>query len=838
MATEHGRSLRRRSTFVRSLLVIGTGVLLALLVPPNSLAHASAAGSSPGLGLHPLGATAPTVAASRSLNLSGPTATSSSFKSGPGDTVVVFFSVFGMNRISLTDSSHDTFTSLLNVSQSTPKGANSFWVFAAFNVSKATTKTLTATLSGSSIDSAVGDIDDVTGVGPAPLDVLGAPTNYSTAKDPRNASTSLVASALDLVLSSVGAHDTRTWSATSTDTLLTNAHSAVPGAEMTAAAFSHVAGASGTVWMNATANKGATYWIDGALALKPPSSPVTGSTVTFTESGLPAGHPWYVRLGGALNSSKTSQIGFSEPNGSFAFAVGAISGFTATPGSGLVTVSGSTQSVPISFPPDTDDWPTYLGEVTRDAANYNETALSSATAPNLTELWSSPTGNIQSESVVLNETLYVGGLNGYEYAINASTGAQLWKTYTGQVLQPGCVPFPAGITSSATVAGGMVYVGGGNLSGTGNVSTGYTGWYALNASTGAIAWTVPIGRITQGSYNWASPLIADGYAYIGNASRCDKPLVWGGLIQVSLTSHTVVGFFNTTRGDHNVRGASIWGSPTYDRGNNTVFFADGNPLHNHTSTYSESVVAINATTLAPLGSWQVPLYQTVKDSDFGTTPTYLHLPGGEPLVVAMNKNGIVYALNASSLSAGPVWETNVSYSVNPQNVAPLAWGGGLLYGGSGPTNISGKDYLGGLHVFYPGNGTIKWQKGFTGDVYGAPVYANGIVAAAGGRTLQVFNSTTGTLLWKWTCGKMFSSAPTIAEGRIYVGCNATYAFGLTGIAAGPALPLNLPSLLGAPTSAAPTLGTIAGHPDPLSAVESWATSRMCATRIVVRPSGL
>lgn len=781
--------MTHRPSVGQCLLVVVVAVLLGLLLPPAAVVSSVAPSNPTTTGLETMALTAPTVSAHQSFTVDASSATSAGFSSSQGDTIIVFVSLYGKNTVSLADNSHDPFSPLLDERQDNPTGYNSLWIFAAYSVTAGSSKTVTATLSGSSIYSAGVDIIDVSGVGPKPLDHLGTPSNDSTSKNAPNASTQVAATASDLVLAGVGAHQTRIWSATSTDTLLNDAHSPVSGANVTAADFDRDATVTGATWMNATVTKPNTHWIADGLSLKPVGSVGPQYTVKFRETGLPAAQPWYVTLASTINPPTKSTLTFSVPNGTYPFTVGAISGFTSTPGSGSVTVKGFYKTVNIAFAKDTSDWPTYLGGVTRDAANYQETALSSANAANLTELWNVSTNGIQAEPVVSNGTVYIGADNGDEYAINATTGAVLWDTYIGQVLQPkvgpvGCNPYVAGITSSATVTGGMVYVGGGNITGTGNISNGITGWYALNASTGKVAWDLPIGEIAKGSYNWASPLIADGYAYIGNASRCDRPLVWGGLFQVSLTTHKVVGFFNTSVGSKYV-GSSIWGSPTFDAGNNTIFFATGNPLRNYTSLYSEAVVAINATTLAPLGSWQVPGNQAIGDSDFGSTPTYYHLSNGTPMIAVENKNGIVYAFEAKKITAGPVWETVVSNGTTPENVAPLSWGGGLLYDGSAAGKVGGKLYQGVIRALYPGNGTPKWQVGMEGDVYGAPVYSNGIVVVAGGDDLDVLNASTGQVLTEWDCGRTFYSAPAIAEGRIYAGCKGTYAFGFSGMAPEP-----------------------------------------------------
>ncbi len=71
--------------------------------------------------------------------------------------------------------------------------------------------------------------------------------------------------------------------------------------------------------------------------------------VTFTETSLPAGASWSVTLAGVTQSSTSDNLTFNETNGTYAFTVGAISGFTIAPASGTVTVGGAAVDVPIAF---------------------------------------------------------------------------------------------------------------------------------------------------------------------------------------------------------------------------------------------------------------------------------------------------------------------------------------------------------------------------------------------------------------------------------------------------------------------------------------------------------
>lgn len=424
------------------------------------------------------------------------------------------------------------------------------------------------------------------------------------------------------------------------------------------------------------------------------------------------------------------------------------------------------------------DWPTYLGEVTRNAANAGEIELSSSDAANLTLLWNFTTGGrVESSPTVANGTAYVGSLDGNEYALNATSGALDWTQFAGLSSPSNCSARGQGIVSSATVDDGVVYVGGGDGE-----------WYALNATTGEFLWDFDVGNASQGYYNWASPLVVDGFAYFGVSSQCDEPLVPGGLWQVALAAPHAHRLFATA--PNGTLGASIWASPSYDSLTNTVFAVTGNQQDGTpTDPYAVAVLAWNASTMSLLDSWSVPANQSGNDSDFGATPSLLSLADGLPLLVTTNKNGFTYALNASDLAAGPVWKTAISSLTrcptsncarDPPNVAPVTYGGGLLYAGGAATSIDGVGYNGSVRALYPSNGTTKWVVPESADVLGAPAYANGLLIVPAGDSLQVRNASTGALLWAFEASAPFVSAPSVAHGTIYVGCtdHRVYAFGL------------------------------------------------------------
>ena len=420
------------------------------------------------------------------------------------------------------------------------------------------------------------------------------------------------------------------------------------------------------------------------------------------------------------------------------------------------------------------DWPTYLATPSR-SGTAADTGISASSAPQLTVRWTYKTGGtVAASATVVNSVVYVGSWDGYEYALNATTGALLWRTYLGVTTTSNCSPATTGITSSATVQNGVVYVGGG-----GN-ATGGTGayWYALNASTGAMEWQVYTGdnSAAGGVYNWSSPLIDNGYAYIGVSSDCDSPLVQGKLLQVLLPSSAPSGDPTLTPAHEadlvpaGQVGASVWTSPTFDSATNTVYVTTGNGSGSG-QPYAEAIVALDASTLAIKDSWQLPAAAQTTDSDWGTTPTLFSDSGNRQLVEALNKNGFAYAWNRSNLAAGPVWQDQVAAAGDcPEcgngSVSSSAFDGTTLYVSGGNTTINNQSASGFVRAVNPATGAYRWEHAAPLPVLPALAYDNGLVIDGAGSTLEVLDATSGAVRYSTQLNASIDAAPSVAEGEI------------------------------------------------------------------------
>jgi hypothetical protein len=445
------------------------------------------------------------------------------------------------------------------------------------------------------------------------------------------------------------------------------------------------------------------------------------------------------------------------------------------------------------------DWPQFL----QNSAHTNATTdanLSVAKAPTLKEKWAFATGGpIATSASIVGTTAYVGSWDGYEYAVNTATGAEIWKSASlGITTDPGCYPSTIGITSSADVLNGVVYVGGGGPY-----------WYALNAATGATLWSVYTGDNTQAGahYNWSSPLIYNGYAYIGIASNCDNPLVQGQLLQVSLTSHLLVNTYNFV--PNGQVGGGVWTTPTLDTSTTpaTIFCTTGT-LNDYTQTQSQAIVAINSSTLAYEGSWQLPFEAAVSDSDWGTTPTLTTDAAGDLLVTAANKNGIVYTWKRSDLELGkpdpnpPLWQHQIAIggagpTAGDGTIASGIFANNTLYYAGGHNELNGHGSGGSIGAYNPGTGATEWIRQTEQPIIGAPAYVNGLIGYGEGNTFEVVNAANGQLLYSYQLPADTYGAVSVARSQFYVGDlnNDLYAFGLNSSTTTPPADPNCPTTL-------------------------------------------
>lgn len=87
---------------------------------------------------------------------------------------------------------------------------------------------------------------------------------------------------------------------------------------------------------------------------QPPEYPLR-----FTQTGLPNGSAWYVRVAGTWYSSTNATLPLLRPNGSYPFLVGDTGAYRPTPGNGTAQVRGAATNVSLTFKAGSSGPPTY-----------------------------------------------------------------------------------------------------------------------------------------------------------------------------------------------------------------------------------------------------------------------------------------------------------------------------------------------------------------------------------------------------------------------------------------------------------------------------------------------
>jgi polyvinyl alcohol dehydrogenase (cytochrome) len=449
----------------------------------------------------------------------------------------------------------------------------------------------------------------------------------------------------------------------------------------------------------------------------------------------------------------------------------------------VLVMSGADGTAPAA--PPSADWPAYLRNNSHTSAIFGDPAITAANASALRRAWSfvaaaatkpdQPDRQFDASPTVVGNSVYIGSRTGIFYALNASTGAVRWKKQLDFGSAALCSA--KGIVGTATVASdpqtgaSMVY------------ATGAHFVYALNAATGAQLWKRSIGPNTaNGSaryFNWGSPTVDGGHVFEGLGANCDDTKVRGGVVQ--LNQHT--GAVQHTWYDAPVgkTGATVWSSQAAD--GSSVWATTGSPDPKGSSIYDAySIVRLNESTLVKQSEWTAP-NPLASDLDFGSSPTLFRgVIGGTrtPLVGACNKNGRFYAWRQSSLAAGPVWSVRVGERGGTGTgacITSAAWDfqAKRLFVASNATTVHGAEVAGGLRALRPANGAFAWQKPLPCLPTGSPTINGQLVAVAMyscpsgvAPSVRLYRESDGRFMGQVAATGRTFAQPVFANGMLYV----------------------------------------------------------------------
>jgi len=196
--------------------------------------------------------------------------------------------------------------------------------------------------------------------------------------------------------------------------------------------------------------------------------------ITFSETGLPKGTNWSVRTRNVTESTTSTSMVFTEPNGTSGFHVGNVSGYRAHPNAGSVTVAGGPASVLVEFEATTP--PPALYAVTLEESGLPLDTMWSATVSNRSQNSTSPT--LVFDEANGTRGYAIGDLSGFRARPSAGSvrvaGEPVLVTITFNKTTPPAARYPVTFVAAGLPEGTLwsVTVRNQSLSGsTGSVTT-------------------------------------------------------------------------------------------------------------------------------------------------------------------------------------------------------------------------------------------------------------------------------------------------------------------------------------------------------------------------------
>jgi outer membrane protein assembly factor BamB len=332
--------------------------------------------------------------------------------------------------------------------------------------------------------------------------------------------------------------------------------------------------------------------------------------------------------------------------------------------------------------------------------------------------------------VVSDGVVYIGANTGVFYAVDETSGAVLWHRSLGYTVKQTCAA--RGVSSTATLAADpsrsgqlTVYVAGGD---------GYL--YALRASDGAIVWrsfVVGIGTTQNTGYNWASPTLSGGHLYIGVSSECDDPLIRGGIKEFDAASGALLHtYWSVPKGSV---GGSVWTTPASDGRRLWATIGNGNDGDSFAIVRLDASTMVRQDRWVVPGTAGTDLDWGSSPTSFRATLSGEPTPmvGG----CSKNGRYYAFAsgnLAAGPVWSRWLGVTGSEESGAGACLAAAIWDHSdrVLFVGSNKTNVAGASTPGSLRALDPATGKVIWARAIAGGpVMGSPTLSGGGVIAAG-----------------------------------------------------------------------------------------------------------
>lgn len=383
------------------------------------------------------------------------------------------------------------------------------------------------------------------------------------------------------------------------------------------------------------------------------------------------------------------------------------------------------------------------------------------------------------------QVAYVATEAGSVYALDVTTGAELWRRELGTTTTELCGTWGITSTGAIDLVHELLYL----ISATGQL-------HALSLATGEDAGGYPRQVVSRPNieYVWGGLRIADNRLYVPIASYCDvgatNGFPEGSLLAIPLDAPEEVSIWDPVPGPDNLGGIWGWGGVSIDPGDGVVYTGVGNShvwsdecsCFVDDAGHGNKIVALSPDLTTVRGSSNLPIPST-GDADFGAAPLLFQPQGCPPLAAANNKDGTLYILNRKELSKGALVFIPLGDGVAPFIGGP-AWSASqqMIYSAQSTLYSDDGRRLGnGVRAFHvdPGCGFRPiWSRALGDGNQAEPVVVGNVLFATGGETGGFYGlaAANGVSLWSYsTTGRTVAAMITVAgtvlgadtEGNVY-----------------------------------------------------------------------
>jgi len=434
------------------------------------------------------------------------------------------------------------------------------------------------------------------------------------------------------------------------------------------------------------------------------------------------------------------------------------------------------------------DWSAYGSDLGNSRTQPAESTITATNAALLTPKWTfSPTaeggtGSLESTPVVAGGCVYLTTASGYVYALNADTGALVWKNRVEETVTGVCC---GGTMFAPAVHNGVVFI---NVSHNPNTATDHIGPYiiALNATTGSVVWKSAPVAAENGAFTNSSAVVFEGMVWIGICNP--EGTYWptpgigeldtaGGYALLDERTGAMIHREYTIPADQMAKGfggGSIWSTIAIDPASKFGYVGTGQPstsdkesertnaiikidLDRSRATFGQIVDSYKAT-------WDDPPYI---DVDMAASPTLYHDANGQQMVADFQKSGWMHAAYTRDMSRA--WAEPLSpFGTALGNYTSPATDGKNLFGvGAFPGQIFSVNGQ---------TGIPNWILPIGSPVAANPVsFANGLVYHADGKgVLNIIDAATGAPVLMRPMQVDVSAACTNAGGGVAIARNTVF----------------------------------------------------------------